>query len=77
MGKTGGKRRLVRPRRRWENNIKERLKLDGRAWDGLIWLLMGSGEHGHITRGQLSASQEGLCFVEFVNQKWKYGLRSS
>jgi len=26
MGETGGKRRLVRPRRRWENNIKEHLK---------------------------------------------------
>jgi hypothetical protein len=51
VGKAGGKRRLVRPRRRWENNIKEHLKLDGRAWAGLIWLVIGSGEHGHITRG--------------------------
>ena len=29
VGKTGGKRRLVRPRRRWQNDIKERLKQIG------------------------------------------------
>jgi hypothetical protein len=36
VGKPEGKRPLVRPRRRWEKNIK--INLGEVAWDGMDWL---------------------------------------
>jgi hypothetical protein len=41
-GKTAGKRPQGRPRLRWKDNIKTDLKLDGRVWTGLIWLMIGT-----------------------------------
>jgi hypothetical protein len=42
VGKTEGKRPLVRPRHSWEDNIKMDLQEVGcGAWTGLIWLRMG------------------------------------
>jgi hypothetical protein len=39
VGKPEGKRRLGRPRRRWEDNIKMDLKSVGfGTWIGFIWL---------------------------------------
>jgi hypothetical protein len=35
VGKSGGKRRLGRPRRRWVGNVKMDLREIG--WDGLVW----------------------------------------
>jgi len=32
MGKPEGKRKLERPRRRWEDNIKMDLQEEGRVW---------------------------------------------
>jgi len=43
VGKPEGKRRLGRPRRRWEDNIKKDLHGVGcGAWIGLIWLMIGT-----------------------------------
>jgi hypothetical protein len=42
VGKPGGKRPLVRPRRRWEDNNKVDLQEVGcGAWTGLIWPRIG------------------------------------
>jgi len=42
--KTWGKRPFVRPRRRWEDNIKMDLQEVGcGVWTGLIWLTTGTG----------------------------------
>jgi hypothetical protein len=44
VGKTEGKSRFGRPRRRWLDNIKMDLQEVGwRAWTGLIWLRIGTG----------------------------------
>jgi hypothetical protein len=44
MGKPEGTRRLGRPRRRWEDNIKMDLREVGvGAQTGLIWLRIGTG----------------------------------
>jgi len=44
VGKPEGKRPLVRPRRRWEDNIKMDLqKWDEGAWTGSSWLMIGTG----------------------------------
>ena len=54
MCKPGGKRRLGRPNRRWDDNIQFDLQevgcgyrifnqLDVRALTGLIWLRIGTG----------------------------------
>jgi len=48
VGKPERKRPLVRPRRRWEDNIKMDLqKWDVGAWTGSIWLRIGAGG-GHL-----------------------------
>jgi len=44
-GKPVGKRPLIRPRHRWEDNIKMDLKKVG--WSGFIWLRIGTGG-GHL-----------------------------
>jgi hypothetical protein len=36
MGKPEGKRQLGKPRRRWVDNIKIYLKVEG--WDGMDWI---------------------------------------
>jgi hypothetical protein len=38
VGKPEGKRPLGRPRRRWMDNIKMKLRVNGMVWIGLIWL---------------------------------------
>jgi hypothetical protein len=45
VGKPEGKRPLVRPRRRWEDNSKMGLQeiKRGGVWTGLIWLSIGMG----------------------------------
>jgi len=44
VGKPEGKRRLGRPRRRWEENIKLELQNVGRGpWTGSIWPRTGTG----------------------------------
>jgi len=44
VGKPEGKRPLVRPRHRWEENIKMDLQEVGWvAWTGLIWFRIGTG----------------------------------
>jgi hypothetical protein len=44
VGKLDGRRKLARPRRRWENNIKMCLQeLEWEAWNRLIWLRIGTG----------------------------------
>jgi hypothetical protein len=44
VGRPEGRRRLGRPRRRWEDNIKMDLQEGGWvAWTGLIWLRIGTG----------------------------------
>jgi len=46
--KPGGKRRLGRPRRRWEDNIKIDLQEVGcGVWIGSSWLRIGIGG-GHL-----------------------------
>jgi hypothetical protein len=42
VGKPEGKRPLVRPRRRWVDNIKMDLREMGWEWIGLIWLRIGT-----------------------------------
>jgi hypothetical protein len=43
VGKSEGKGPLVRPRYRWEDNIKMYLKIyDGRVWTRLAWLRTGT-----------------------------------
>jgi len=45
IGRHEGNRPLVRPRRRWEENIKIYLQEWGYlAWTGLIWLRAGTGD---------------------------------
>jgi len=41
VGKPEGKRLLRRPKRKW----KDKMKYDGSAWTGLIWLRIGTS-HG-------------------------------
>jgi hypothetical protein len=44
VGRPEGKRPLGRHRRRWEDNIKIDLQEVGwGAWNGLIWLRIGTG----------------------------------
>jgi hypothetical protein len=44
VGKTGGKRPLGSPRRRWMDNIRMNLeRWDGVMWTGLVWLRIGTG----------------------------------
>jgi hypothetical protein len=44
MGKPEGRRPLVRPRHRWEDNTKMDHREKGwDAWTGLIWLKMVTG----------------------------------
>jgi hypothetical protein len=44
-GETWGVETTLRPRRRWEDNIKKDLQEVGcRAWTGLIWLRIGIGD---------------------------------
>ena len=45
--KPEGKRPLVRPRRRWEDNIKMDLREVGGVETGLSWLRIGTDE-GHL-----------------------------
>ena len=48
MGKPEGKGPPMRPRRRWEDNIKMDLQeVGGGTWTGLIWLRTGTGG-GHL-----------------------------
>jgi hypothetical protein len=48
LGKPEGKRRLGRPRHRWEDDIKMDLQEVGwGAWTGLIWLGIGT-YGGHL-----------------------------
>ena len=43
-----GKRPLLRPRLRWEDNIKMGTQKEGRgAWTGSSWLRLGTGG-GHV-----------------------------
>jgi len=47
-GETYGKRATGRPRRRWEDNIKMDLQeVYVLAWNGSIWLRIGTGR-GHL-----------------------------
>jgi hypothetical protein len=41
VGKTEVKRRLRRPRRRWEDNIRTDLR--GIGWEGVDWIQMAHG----------------------------------
>jgi hypothetical protein len=43
VGKHEGKRPLGRPRRRWEDNIKDLQEVDGGELTGFIWLKIGTG----------------------------------
>jgi hypothetical protein len=44
VGEPEGKKQLVRPRRRWEENIKMDFQEVGwGVWSGLIWLRIGTG----------------------------------
>ena len=44
VGKPEGKRPLIRPRRRWEENTKMVLQeVRWGAWTGLIWIRIGTG----------------------------------
>ena len=46
MGRPEGKAPLVRPRRRWENNIK--INFEGVEWGGMDWIdLAGPRERGN------------------------------
>jgi hypothetical protein len=48
VGRSDGWRKLGRPGRRSENNIKIELREMGfEAWTGLIWLRIGTGD-GHL-----------------------------
>jgi len=51
VGSPEGKRPLVRPRRRWDDNIKMYLKeVRWEAWTGLIWLRIWKGSELLLTR---------------------------
>jgi hypothetical protein len=44
VGRPEGRRPLGRPKRRWEDNIEMDLQEVGwGAWNGLIWLRIGTG----------------------------------
>jgi hypothetical protein len=48
VGKPEGKRTLVKPSRRWEDNIKNYFQeIERWAWTGSNWLGMGTGG-GHL-----------------------------
>jgi hypothetical protein len=47
VGKTERKRPLVRPRRRWEDNIKMNLEEVGWGMTGSIWIRIGT-VGGHL-----------------------------
>jgi hypothetical protein len=48
VGKSEGKRQLVRCRRRWEDNIKMDLQeVECGTWTGSSWLMIGTGG-GHL-----------------------------
>jgi hypothetical protein len=76
VGKPEGKRPLRIPRCGWEDNIKIDVREIG--FSDVDWIYMVQ-EHGNETSGSikcreildhlsvLSASQEGLCFMELVN----------
>jgi hypothetical protein len=43
IGKPDGKRPLLRPRRRYEDNIRmDLVKRDGRMWTGFVWFRTGT-----------------------------------
>jgi hypothetical protein len=42
MGRPEGKRSLLRPRRRWVDNIKMDLRENVVVWIGLLWLRIGT-----------------------------------
>ena len=45
VGRPVEKRLRVRPRRRWEDNIKVDLREgDGKAWTGVIWFRIGASD---------------------------------
>jgi hypothetical protein len=57
-----GRRRLGRPRLRWEDNIKMDLqKVGWGAWTGLIWFRIGtvvsSCEYGNETSGSIKCGE--------------------
>jgi hypothetical protein len=47
VGKSEGKRPLGRLMRRWEDNIRNLREIGWMEWIGLIWLRIGSCEHGN------------------------------
>jgi hypothetical protein len=81
VGKLDGKRRLGRPRHKWEENTKMNpqemvwrgkdwidLVQDRETWRTLVNLVMNRRaqySEGNCLTEELSASQEGLCSVEF------------
>jgi hypothetical protein len=42
VGKPEGKRPVGRPRRRWVDDIKIDVRVDGVVWTGSIWLRIGT-----------------------------------
>jgi hypothetical protein len=72
VGKPEGRRQLLRPRHRWENNMKMDLEEIGRgAWIGLIWPWVGEvldlGDDGN----------EALASIKrkFLLEWWHYSVR--
>jgi hypothetical protein len=62
VGRPEGRRPLVRPRRRWEDNIKMHLQeVRWGAWTGLIWLrigqVAGSCECGNEPSGSIKLGE--------------------
>jgi hypothetical protein len=53
MGKSEGKRQLVRPRCRWEDNVKT--DLGGIGWGGVVWYGLDSSDSG---KGPVAGSCE-------------------
>jgi hypothetical protein len=54
VGKPEGERSLVRPKRRWVDNIKLDLRKIG--WDGVDWIDMAQ-DHGIETSGSIKAGK--------------------
>jgi hypothetical protein len=50
VGKQERNRPVGRPRYRWKDNIKVKVRYDGMVWTGLIWLRMGTGVDMNIVR---------------------------
>jgi hypothetical protein len=80
VGKPEGKMPLARPRRKWVDNIKINLRLEGLVWTGFIWLRRGYQLRalvntvmkfrvsyvGKLLSKQLAASQEMLSSMKLV-----------